>query len=469
MQIEMNKQSLQICGIFCSIVIVVVSILLRNQNDISNCLLNYMLFLVNGLMWTILLIKSIKKYPFSLEIMHWFFCLFFFFFAALTQYINNDYAWGVLLDNQTILKCNICLFIYTFSVVVGAALFKNPKIFNGKSQEAVLDIRKKAGCLTFISTISVAYRIKSCGFSNMLSRSTAQTVVFVSEPSLNMMICGMLTAVTFYGVIFSYIEYRKNKCAIGAFLVVVNLLLMIFGYFPTSLARYATGVLYLGSMLICFEFMKKNRNFIVVFIFAFIIILPLLNAWRFVSFQEVSVVDSLNSILSDFTNVWLDNDYDAFTELGMSIEHVEKYGIGGWHLLSIALFWVPRRVWPNKALAGAHDVTVARNDVSFDNVSCSLPEEGILDGGIIGLVFVGFFVGVLINKIDKSYFCKTNRIRYIRNYDLIYPVVVIFFFFMVRGDMLWTFPYLVSYLLVWGWLTYGFSGFRINIYKRINK
>lgn len=53
----------------------------------------YLTFFINGVLWTALLIKSLVRHPFSFEIIHWSFFLFFFFFAALVQYANNRFPW----------------------------------------------------------------------------------------------------------------------------------------------------------------------------------------------------------------------------------------------------------------------------------------------------------------------------------------------------------------------------------------
>lgn len=457
MLIRIKKFKIQIIILACVIFLILGIVLFQNQIELKNDAIVYITFAINGGIWIVLLIKALLKHPFSLKIMHWFFCLFFFFFAAIIQYINDKYPWGVKFQCETIIKSNICLLLWTVAFVIGEFISRKSDGFGGRTQKTIENIRKKRIILTSISAITVVIKLVVVGFSNMLARSTIFSVKYVNDPSLNMMINGCFQATTFFALALSIIEIKKVHSVENIVYAMINSCLMLFGYFPSGLARYALAVLYLGILLTCFDFMKNKRNFILLFIFAFIIILPVMNTWRFVSFKEASVGESLKGIITNFSGVWLENDYDAFTELSMSIEHIEKYGAGGFHLLSIALFWIPRSLWSTKAFPGSHDVTLARSDVSFDNVSCSLPEEGILDGGFLGVLVFGVFIGWLVGIIDKTYYSKKLLFigeRKINYYDLIYPVTVIFFFFLIRGDMLYTFPYLVSYLLVWGWISF---------------
>ena len=457
----LKKKHLQIAAVLLTLIIITVIVFVQNHITESHEELVIITFAMNGLIWMFLLIKSLKKAPYSLEIMHWFFCLFFFFFAAITQYINGRYPWNAVLKTETFLKSNNVLLLWTCAVLIGMRFARNKKIsYSSRVFKKLEDLHEKRIILTCLSCFAVATRVLMMGFGNMLSRSTVSGVRYVNDPSLNMMISGMLQASTYFAVLLSFLLWKKSKTAKNYIFLMINGMLMVVGYFPTGMARYAVAVLYLGTLLTCTDVLKRNRNFILLFIFAFIVILPVMNTWRFATFEEASVGDSVSAIFSNFSGVWLANDYDSYVELSMSIEYVDHYGTGGMHILSIILFWVPRSLWHNKAFPGSHDVTLGRNDVSFDNVSCTLPEEGILDGGVLGVFLLGLCIGYIIVLVDRLYherkdgiFVKIKK-KDICNFDLVYPAIVIFSFFLMRGDMMYTFPYLVSYLTVWFFITY---------------
>ena len=86
----------------------------------------------------------------------------------------------------------------------------------------------------------------------------------------------------------------------------------------------------------------------------------------------------------------------------------------------------------------------------MNKIFCPLPSECMLDGGVIRMILFGFVIGIIMEIVDNVYWSKVDKEeRYIRPFDILYPVIVIFWFFMCRGDMFYTFAYLVSYIITW--------------------
>ncbi len=415
-------------------------------------------FLLNGCIWGILLFQSVKKYPFSLETMFWAFSFFFFFLAGMVQYQNKWYAWTVKLEERSILEANICLFFWTVSVCLGKAAARQLKISKIKIRCKTMihsNMNKKERyelflpLFTAVNAADAVIKLHYVGFFNLMSRGTNASLRFSDAGTMRMMFMAVVTAVCYYAAAVSIFVYKKHKSPKGIFYMAVNVLFLVIGYFPTGIPRYLTAVLYLGLILVYFDRMHYDRSFLVLFLFSFMILLPLLNSFRYVSFTETSVVSQVLSLLKNFSISLRDHDYDAYTLFVMSLDYIHKMGPGANHLLSIAFFWIPRSIWQTKALPGASVLTIDRGLGSL-NVSCPFPAEGILDGGYLGMFLFGLFLGVLVYVTDAAYWNAFAKRRDRYNADvLLYPVLVIFFFFMYRGDMQWTFPYLFGFLFVW--------------------
>ena len=83
---------------------------------------------------------------------------------------------------------------------------------------------------------------------------------------------------------------------------------------------------------------------------------------------------------------------------------------------------------------------------SFTNVSCPLPGEALINMGIIGVVLFSAIIGKMMKRLDEQYWDE-NESRSL-TIEILYPVLVIFFFFMNRGDLMSSMAYMMSYVVV---------------------
>ena len=85
MTIVLDKKKLQILGIiFILLVTFFIMVPGRFGRKVNAEIIFF--FMLNGIWWFTLLIRSLKKRAYSLEVMHWTFFLFFFFFIKKLFY-----------------------------------------------------------------------------------------------------------------------------------------------------------------------------------------------------------------------------------------------------------------------------------------------------------------------------------------------------------------------------------------------
>ena len=441
-----SRNNLIISMIVLILISLTVMILIKLQNNNKNVFLIFT-YLCNGIIWLFLFVHEVRKRAYSLIMMQWLFCIFFFELAPLIQYIVGYFPWINTRSENVLLRANLLLTIWTVAVQGGIFLGKYGKRNHGK-----YIYRQWKGYSTFLPLLTLfcffnlMIRIVTIGPVNMLFRSTNTGVSMSSNGSVSMLISRTTEALVYFTAILSLVKYRQNRKVI--IWALLNCTILLFSYFPTGMARFAVAVLYLGAMLTYFTKFRADRNFILLFIGAFTIILPFFSAFRIES-GSLNLGVIMREVLINLVENWLKFDYDAYTLFTLTLEHVDEFGTGrGIHIISDLLFWVPRSLWHGKAYSGSYEIAHVRH--LFDNLSFPFPALGYIDGGGIGLFAVGLIIGIIMKKFDDSYWEKLDVYgNTFRPIDVLYPAVMIYWFFMCRGDIFYILAYLTCYLVAW--------------------
>ena len=140
-------------------------------------------------------------------------------------------------------------------------------------------------------------------------------------------------------------------------------------------------------------------------------------------------------------------------------EYVNQFGFSyGYQLLGALLFFVPRSIWPSKPYGTGRMAFEALHQHWFTNVSAPLVAEGYSNFGIIGLIFFGLIVGSASNSIDKKFWNDKRNFSFTK---VLYPFIMLKFFFMLRGDLLSSWSYMFAQLVV-GYAVLKFTTKRIS-------
>lgn len=406
-------------------------------------------FILNGFLWTLLLLNEVKHRAYSFNMMHWAFCLLFFFIAAIVQYLSNSFPWIGEQSDCVLIQTNLFLTRWTVSVFLGGLLNRNaPTVRHTKLFVMEWDdFQKWIPLLTLISIFNLVYRINAIGILNLLSRST-NTIQYADSSSAALLVGKILQSVVYISAVLS-VHYRMRTRK-GILWCIINILCLIISYFPTGVARYITAMIYMGLMLTCSSRLKSSRVFILLFLCAFMIGLPFLNFFRNLAFSEVILAEALRDAVSDISGMWLSGDYDAYAMMSLTVEYVgQNSPTWGRQFIGVLLFWVPRAWWPEKPVGSGYFVSESMG-MTFNNVCCPLPGEGMINFGLPGIILFGLFIGFFITRIDGLYWGSIDfsgkRLRYM---DIVYPAACILFFFMSRGDLMSSFAYMMALVVVW--------------------
>lgn len=418
----------------------------------------FITFAINGMIWICLLLREVKSRSFSLIMVFWFFCVFFFFFAGLIQTVNNKFPWIGRYEDHELLKTNVVLLTWTLLFQLGVSLAEkiNFTIHKVNKRNQVIPSKERIDTIfitpqslfimSFLTILITAYRVHQIGIINLLARGTSSFAAS-DNGSIAVLVEKVMMAIVYYSFIYAIFYWQENK---QQFPMIITGICMLISYFPTSAARNAVAGLYIGVMLAFFPKMRKNNAFVIIYAVIFMFVFPLFNAFRTVAFVHVDLFKELGTIISGFSSGWLAVDYDAYSMVTLTLRYISQHGVSfGHQLLGVILFWIPRAIWRAKP-EGSGPVVAKYFGWWFTNVSEPLPAEMIINFGIIGMGITAIICGFIISKLDSRYWkAKRDSELYLTKYDSLYFYMIGYFLFLYRGALLSAVAYLVAFVVVW--------------------
>ncbi len=413
-----------------------------------------LLFYVNITVSFIQLVKAIKDYPYSFRMMFWLFSLFFFGYAALVRYKAGVYSWNLVPENNEILIANLYVLLWFVSFWCGTKWKKEIHLpAKLKKQEEREFSENRLILLDIAAIAAAAYLVYRIGIKNLFFRST-NTANWGSTMKSLLMTHGMKNLILFAAALsVLYVKVNK-KCRI---IYILTGLAFFIACFPTGLSRYMMAAFYVGLMILAVNKTGKGRWFAYVLVFGLVLAFPAVEIFRYdFRFHDGNV---WNIIISSIKNTYLQGHYDAHQMIISIHRYVEVFGLSyGKQLLGAVLFFAPRSIWPSKPVGTGSTVITALNQYSFTNVSAPLVGEAFVNFGLVGIVFVGFILGYVIKRVDDSYWAENNLLSRTR---IIYPFSMLYFFFVLRGDLMSSFAYFCANFVI-GSFIYAFVFVRKN-------
>lgn len=375
---------------------------------------------------------------FSLNKFVWFYVFLFWGIAPLAQYAIGIFNWDVRITEVSAIKSNllVLLFLFVYRYTYKRILKKD--VIDQKdyvtSRFQISDVGM--GILLLLQLgIFLFFTIKSKGL--VFLRGETSELIFSNAQPIQLIIDQVGRAsCTFIAFLFFW-HFRQAKTPKNTFFFVASLTIMILTNFPLALPRYMAGAFYVGLLFIFKPIFQRRSLPIVLLIFVFLIVFPAVTVARYItSFSEMEVSIS---VLSAFTS----GDFDNFSTLNMAVLYVEKNGLTwGSQLLGVLLFFVPRTMWPTKPVGSGHHMAMEKN-MDFTNLSCPIVAEGYINFGFVGTILFAILIGVILSKLDSNFY-HTKRIGVIH---LMYPLLLGLIIFILRGDLMSSWAYTVSFII----------------------
>ena len=205
----------------------------------------------------------------------------------------------------------------------------------------------------------------------------------------------------------------------------------------TGMPRNSGAAMYIPVLLWSFPIFRKRQVFVFIISIALLVIFPFLNKFRHVdninSFEKISF--ELN--FSQF----LDMNFDSYS-MFMRVLKTDIVTNGN-QLLGVIFFWVPRSLWPGKAI-GSGAYIAHETHLSFTNLSMPYMGEGYLNFGILGIIIFSVVLAYIFAILDSNYWKYNNENNFS---SLKYYLILGLVMFIMRGDLLSSFAYTIGYIM----------------------
>lgn len=376
-------------------------------------------------------IKSLKEiisdnYEHSINKVFWYFNFIFFFIAPLIQYLSDYTPMDYYIEERLYLKANLLILIWVYAYSFFRKLNININVDRNIKYSSITLNKSFLKFLLIINIFILLIMIRSIGLANLFIREKNSLPIL--SGFLNLILDNGMRVVPVFSTIYSY-YYLKHHSGNKLYIIVFSIITLILN-FPTSNTRYFIGVVYIGIIVTIFKSSMKNRKFDLFFIILLFAVFPIFQMFKWYTINDFfSGNINFNSVFNSFNNM----DFDAYTMFQRIILYTEMHGCTlGNQILSTALFFIPRSIWPNKPIPTGEFVATSQNSL-FTNLSSPLISEAYIDFGVLGILIFAIALSTIIAKLDKLYFCDNkNGLRYI---DYVYPFALGFCIFMMRGAL----------------------------------
>lgn len=378
-------------------------------------------FLTNAFL-SIYFLLNLEHKDYTFNKAFWVFNLIFLTIIPFMQYIYDRRPLTTIssntFDDTIYLYANIFILLWIISYFLG---YRSRVRFPKKNSYKVIHIKLKLSELIFVYTLTV--------FLIFLESSMRGNAGIETIQSIRLLTFTILKGMIAFGLLLLVNQYRlTHKSVLFVFLVIILIL-----YFTISINIGGGGRHFLAAVLfgLFFTYYKKlnsNIYFILMLLFA-LIVFPFIGQLR--NSKTIEDIDMSRSIYTTIAS----GDFDTYTMFMNIIKFVDINGYEyGRQLLGALFYFVPRSFWSDKPIGTGAYVAEYFN-FSFTNASAPLIGEFYINFGLFGIIFMGFLLGKTIRYIDKMYWDNININQSTFLY-FVYPFLMMFFFFMLRGDLL---------------------------------
>jgi hypothetical protein len=213
---------------------------------------------------------------------------------------------------------------------------------------------------------------------------------------------------------------------------------------PVNSPRYWFGMIVLSLAFISIPW-RKSWSFSVWTAFligVMIVLFPYADIFR-------RTIDTSDLHFRGMDSVVSQSHYDAFQQTINAATLVEEEGpCYGRQMMGTVLFWVPRRVWPDKPIPSGR-LVAEHLGYQYTNISMPLWGEAYLDGGLVFTAIILFFYGVFLGTAERLFTDHISRKSSSPElFGVLVPVLAAYQLYLLRGTLMSAFAYLVPVVVL---------------------
>ena len=412
---------------FVFLLIIIMTYYIISKINLVDGLNNWVIitFLINGGISVINIIRDNK--PFSLNKIFWYFNFFFLFLSPLIQYLSGYKPWNFYISDDILLKSNLLISVWIIIYMFVNMIMDSKHEIQYKNRYFYVSKNEIKNMILF-SIASIVLLIVFIGFGNLFVRQS--NYIELGDDLINSLVSKFLRSIPIFGTTIYILMREKNKCKKNRLLLLIFISLTIVANFPSSISRYWIGTVYIGLLLLFLKDKIKNRSFDFLLIFVITVVFPF-----FTLFKRNDLLTVLNgNIFLPIEQVFNNVDFDAYSMFARIIIYTKTFGFEyGHQLICTLFFFIPRSIWHNKPFPTGVMVATKQN-VFYTNLSSPLISEAYVDFGIIGVFVYAIIISYVISFLDNKYW-KKKESNSINLLEIIYPFLLGFLLFLLRGSM----------------------------------
>lgn len=387
---------------------------------------------------------------------------FLFFLAAPIAQINSfenfetaKFANNFPFRESTLIYTNILINIFN-TIFITSYIFLKRKILKDNIN-TVKEENKALLPLTILVILVISIVIFIISY-NFLKLEFSRPVWLKSDTSVMTILIWkkVLFMIPFAGIILCFKYLIKRPIKKSNFINIILFLVVLIGILfwfknPFTEKRNALGPIFLCLIFLCYpRFLKSNIKTLSFLFFSMIIVFPLLAMITHsdATFSEIYsrpsiIIDQMKGggIVTAFNTL----NYDAFSNIGATIDYVNKYGFSyGYQFLGGLFFFIPRIIWINKPFSTGQVIGEHLIDdygFSFSNLSNPLVSESFINFGIIGIIITPIILAIVV----------IHMIKWLRSDNYLKKIMAFYFamhlIFLLRGDFSNGFTYFIGPLI----------------------
>lgn len=285
-----------------------------------------------------------------------------------------------------------------------------------------------------------AVLVMVCGYKGLFLRGHMEMTLWQYSTTFQLLFDKGLRGTMLWCSVAAIVLHRQHKLGRGTLWLV--LIPGILFNFPLALPRYLTLTIFLSWALAAgWSLFKRPHAFSLFLLGMFLLVAPFFSVTRYAGADMEARLQHPDKI---FQKAVLVTDYDAWSSLCRVMQYTAERGsTGGRQLVGVALFFVPRAVWPSKPI-GSGAFLFNELNLGFNNVACTYLAEGYINFGIVGSILFAAVMAVLVGRYDSWYWRRGGRVRFTLP-RLFYFVTIGMLFFILRGDLMSSVAYTAGF------------------------
>ncbi len=355
-------------------------------------------------------------------------------------------------QENRIIYTNILICIFNVSFIVAYILFKPSVLF---AKIKVIKQENRAITPLTILVILVLSIIIFFSSYNFVQLEFSRPTWLKSDSSVmaSLLWKKVLFMIPFAGIILSFKYIRQRPVKRSNLINIIFFLCILFTLFfwfknPFTEKRNALGPIFLSLIfLVTPKILNRNVKTLSFLFFSMIIIFPIMAMITHsdATFLEIYnkpsiIIDQMKGggVIAAFNTL----NYDAFSNIGATLDYVDKFGFSyGYQFLGGLFFFIPRIIWLQKPFSTGQVIGEHLIDdfgFNFSNLSNPLISESFINFGVIGVVLVPVALAIVI----------LNMINWLRSDNYLKKIMSFYFamhlIFLLRGDFSNGFSYFIG-------------------------